>query len=628
MNSRRVFLLIVLGAVFFTASLKAIAQEQPSAEQQKALQEKAFQLLDQLVAEARTLRLPENRLRVQWQAGDLLWPRDEARARTLFSQVSAALGDLIHSLDVNDRRYMELLQTPSQLRQEFLTTVARRDPKLAYNFLLATRPPLPPNTTNSGQQNMESSLEMSLLAQVAGSDPRLALQNAEAALDKGQFPSSLARVLAQLQEKDKEAAAKLKDKLFKKLNADVLLNTSGANSLALSLLRPGPRLPETKESNPQTRADGSPRPPSQALDETAYRELLELVIAAALRATPRSSGPSSPLSPGASPAMRAEQSNQQMMQNNARSLAMGLQSLLQYIDKYSPTRAPAVRQKLTEMGVRQNPIVMTPELSNLMQQGSSEALVQAASGATTPELQSMLYRQAAYKAINEGNLDRARQIATQNLDERQREGMMRELERQQTLQSALAGKMEEARQTLTAMKTDAERVNWLVQAASTVAKKNDQKLALQFLDEARALASRRAENYQQFEPQLRVARGYVELDPARAVEVLAPSIEHLNELLTAAAVLSGFETRVFKEGEMLLQGGGQLGSLVMRCGQTLADVARRDFERAQTALHRFQRVEPRLLARLAIARGILDTRGEGEMPMYMPPPPPPMPIRQ
>jgi flagellar biosynthesis chaperone FliJ len=59
-----------------------------------------------------------------------------------------------------------------------------------------------------------------------------------------------------------------------------------------------------------------------------------------------------------------------------------------------------------------------------------------------------------------------------------------------------AGKMEESRQTLAAMKTEAERVNWLAQAASTVAKKNDQKLALQFLDEARALVSRRAENYQ------------------------------------------------------------------------------------------------------------------------------------
>lgn len=628
MISLQVFRSFAVGMVLLSATLAVRAQDPPSAEQQqKALQDKAFQLLDQIVGEARALKLPENRLRVQWQAGDLVWPRDEARARTLFSQASAGIGELILSLDVNDRRYLELLQTPAQLRQEFLTTVARRDPKLAYTFLLATRPPLPPNTQNAaGQQSAESSLEMNLLAQVAGSDPRMALQNAEAALDKGQFPSSLARLLAQLQEKDKDGAVKLKDKLLKKLRGDTLLSASGASNLALSLLRSGPRLPETKDSQAQAPANNFNRP-NPALDEAAFRELLELVIVAALSATPRTAGPPVALSPGASSAFRSEQANAQALQNNARNLAMGLQSLLPQIEKYAPTRLPAVRQKLDELGMRPNPITMTPELSNLMQNGSADALLQAAATAATPEMQGMLYRQAASKAINEGNLDRAREIATQRLDERQREGVMREVERQRTLQNALAGKMEETRQTLGAMKTDAERVNWLTQAASTVWQKKDQKLALQFLDEARGLVSRRAENYQQFEPQLRVARGYAEVDAARAVEVLTPSIEHLNELLAAAAVLSGFEVRVFKEGEMLLQGGGQLGSLVMRCGQTLANVARTDFERAQTAIDHFQRVEPRLIARLAIVRGILDVREENGMPMSVPPPPPPAPIR-
>jgi hypothetical protein len=631
MISPRVFPSVALGMMLLSATLAVRAQDPPSTpsteEQQKALQEKAFQLLDQIVGEVRALKLPENRLRVQWQAGDLVWPRDEARARTLFSQASAGIGELILSLDVNDRRYPELLQTPTQLRQEFLSTVARRDPKLAYSFLLATRPPLPPNTpNNAGQQSAESSLEMNLLAQIAGSDPRLALQNAEAALDKGQFPTSLARLLAQLQEKDKDGAAKLKDKLFKKLRGDTLLNASGASNLALSLLRSGPRLPETKDSNAQAQANNFNRS-NPALDEAAFRELLELVIVAALSATPRTAGPPVAFPPGASSAFRSEQANAQALQNNARNLAMGLQSLMPQIEKYAPTRLPAVRQKLAELGVRQNPITMTPELSNLMQNGSAEALLQAATTTAAPEMQGMLYRQAAFKAINEGNLERAREIATQRLDERQREGIIREVERQQTLQHALAGKMEETRQTLGAMKTDAERVNWLTQAASTVLQKKDQKLALQFLDEARGLVSRRAENYQQFEPQLRVARGYAEVDATRAVEVLTPSIEHLNELLTAAAVLSGFEMRVFKDGEMLLQGGGQLGSLVMRCGQTLANVARTDFERAQTTIDRFQRVEPRLIARLAIVRGILDVREENGMPMSIPPPPPPMPIR-
>lgn len=634
MISRLVWRSVVI--LFLAVSL--CAQDSQTTEQQKAqaaLQEKAMQLLEQVVAEARSLKLPENRLRVLWQGGDLLWTRDEPRARTLFSQTAAGISEMMQSLDVNDRRFNEYLQTPLQLRQEFLNTVARRDPKLAYDLLLTTRPPLSPNAANNAaEQNAEANLEMMLLALVAGSDPRLALQNAEATLDKGQFPNSLARLLAQLQEKDKDAAAKLKDKLFKRLRAESLLSNSSASNLSLSLLRPGPRLPESKTTT-QASLTNTNRPNNQALDETAYRELLELVVAAALNAQPRVPGqavaqaPNAPVAVSASgaTAIRIEQANTQALQNNARNLINGLQSVLPQIDKYLPARAPQVRQKFAEMGMRANPIVMTPELNNLLQNGTAEALVQAAPTASSPELKNMMYRQAAFKAVNEGNLDRAREIATQYLDEKQREGVLREAERQQTLQKALAGKLEDAKQTLAAMKTDAERVNWLTQAAASVMKKNDPKLATQFLDDARVLVSRRAENYQQFDPQLRVARGYAEVDAARAVEVLTPGIEQLNELLSAAAVLTGFELRVFKDGEMLLQGGGQMNNLVNRYGQTLATVARSDFEKAQSAVDHFQRAEPRLLARLAIVRGILEVRNDNEMPMFIPPPPPPVPVR-
>ena len=633
---RRASLSIILGTVLLTAAQIVRAQDPPSAEQQQkaqaALKEKAFQLLDQVIEEAQALKLAENRVRLQWQAGDLLWERDEVRARTLFSQAAAGVGEMIQSLDTNDRRYIELLQTPVQLRQELLMTVTRRDPKLAYNFLLATRPPAPANASNIGQQNAESNLEMNLLAQIASSDPRLALQSAESALDKGQFPSSLARLLAQLQEKDKDAAAKLKEKLLKRLRTEPLLSNSSAISLALGLLRSGPRLPETQTSSQQASAIANN--PNQAiyrpLDEAAFRELLEIVVAAALTAVVRPPGQpigppvAGPFIPGGG------QASAQAMQNNARMLINGLQALLPQIDKYLPARSQAARQKLTEIGADPNRVVIDSELSSLLRQGSTEALLQAASKTQAPGTREMLYRQAASKAMNEGNLERARQIATDHLDQRQRDSVFQELERQQAIQNVLAGKMEEARRTLAGMKTDAERVNLLTQVAATAVKKNNQKLALQFLEEARALASRRAENYQQFELQLRVARGYAEVDSSRAVEMLAPGIEQLNELLAAAVILSGFELRVFKEGEMLLQGGGQLSSMVMRYGQALSAIANLDFERANTAADRFLRPDSRIVARLAIVRGLLGARAEYEMPLTIMAPavsPPPSPIR-
>ncbi len=48
------------------------------------LAEQALKLLGQIMAEVQTLKLPENRIRLQLAAGDLLWEHDEERARSLF----------------------------------------------------------------------------------------------------------------------------------------------------------------------------------------------------------------------------------------------------------------------------------------------------------------------------------------------------------------------------------------------------------------------------------------------------------------------------------------------------------------------------------------------------------------
>ena len=94
--------------------------------------------------------------------------------------------------------------------------------------------------------------------------------------------------------------------------------------------------------------------------------------------------------------------------------------------------------------------------------------------------------------------------------------------------------------------------------------------------------------YEHFEQQLRVARAFAAFDPARSFEVLDPGISQLNELLAAAAVLSGFEINMFRDGEMAMQGGNGLTNMVNRFGQELAELARSDFERSETLAGRFQ----------------------------------------
>lgn len=575
---------------------------------------KAFTLLEDVVDEAQLLRLPENRIRLQIGAAELLWPRNEGRARTLFALAADGVSELLRNANtetgINEERSFNRTRTPTQLRQELVLTVARHDATLAYQLLAATRPPTPPPGTpgTSGATNAEDRLEERLLAQVASQDPKLALQNAEELIEKGQFPRSLAEVLAQLQRKDKEAAAKLEDKMLKRLASANMLNSSDAVSLALRLLQGGPRPAGSTNS---AAAAANVRGP--LLGQSAYADLMGVLIDAALKATPQPAGTQRGQTRvrgrlaargGASQATAPDApSEAEIEQSNARRLLSGLQMLLPQIDQNVPARAQAVRQKIAELGVANNPRAAMGQFPTNMQEGTSESMLSAAAAA--PErVQSRLYHQAAMRALEEGNADRARQIANDHLEPAARESVLKTVEFRQITAKASANNIEEVRLTLSRLRNDDERIELLLRL-SAAAQPDNTKLALQLLDEARQFTNKRARNYQHFDQQLRVAGAFKDLDPARSFEVLEPGIAQLNELLSAAATLSGFEVNVFREGELPLQGGSGLSNIVTRYGQELGVLALRDFDRAQTLANRFQLTEPRILARLSIVRGML-----------------------
>jgi hypothetical protein len=246
------------------------------------------------------------------------------------------------------------------------------------------------------------------------------------------------------------------------------------------------------------------------------------------------------------------------------------------------------------------------QMRTAMQQGTSESL-QAAASTAPPQIQPILYRQAAQKAVDEGNTDRAVQIANDHLDESGRNSIMQAVDFKRLVTTAAPEKLNEIKQKLAALPSDSDRVKYLIDLANATQKDNP-KLALRFLEDARVLVNKRATNFREFEDQLRVADAFATVDPKRSFDVLEPGITHLNELLAAAQVLNGFEIQVFRDGELPLQGGSALGNMVARYGQELAALARVDFDRARTTADRFQFSEPRLLAKLSIVQGALGVR--------------------
>ena len=208
------------------------------------------------------------------------------------------------------------------------------------------------------------------------------------------------------------------------------------------------------------------------------------------------------------------------------------------------------------------------------------------------------------KAIEEGNPERARQIANDHLNPSQRNAINQMANAAQLAQKSGDESIEGVRQTLAQLPSDDDRLKLLLQLANS-SQKDNPKLAVKLLTEAQKYIAPRATSYQQFDDQIRLAEAFAPLDVSRSFEVLEPGITQLNELLPAAALLSGFEINIFRDGELPLRDGSRLSNTVSQYAEAVADLAKRDFDRAQNTADRFQLAEARILARLAITRGIL-----------------------
>jgi hypothetical protein len=614
MTKKRLILSLVLsGVVSSFAAGQAQTPDTPLAsdteEQQKRneREERAIALLEEVVLEAQSLRLPENRLRAQAQAADLLWSHNEARARAIFVEAMNGLGALINGHDTSAPDYYNWVGPVTQLRMEMLDMVARRDPQLALDFLRATRQPRPPQTDPYYRQpDPEAQMEMRLAAQVAARDPQRALRMAEESLAKG-FSYELSDTLYQLQAQDKEAAAKLAASIVKKLQGENLLASHEATNIAAQLLRMEPRTEgETSGANPkQSYSVGSANGivtvrsgpmTGLALDESTYRQLMETVVASVLSYSP------------------ATDPRNHVARSNAQNLLSTLQGMMPKVEKYAPGRATALRRRAADIGKTLDPFSRWhSENREVLERGKLEDLLQIAASAP-PEVRPEVYQQAAWRALGQNEPERARQIINEFITNPvQRKQMLDQIENQARWRAINEGKIDEARQLIAQMRTSEERLQALVQLAMVIRGRGDARAALQLLDEARAQLGDRAQNQQQMQILFQIAQAYSQIEPARGFDVIEPVIDQLNELVAAAAVLNGFILNDFREGELVPQ-SGMISSTVQQCTYHLAGLAASDFDRAKADADRFQSPEARVMARLKVVGGVLNPQlGPGSL---------------
>jgi len=119
---------------------------------------------------------------------------------------------------------------------------------------------------------------------------------------------------------------------------------------------PGPRAAGTSTAtatSTDASAANSRGTSGQVLSESAYHDLMDNAITAALSVTSLGAGGSNTRGGGGARGFRGAQPNQteppdetQVRQNNARMMLLSLQTLLPQIDQYLPERQPAVRAKI------------------------------------------------------------------------------------------------------------------------------------------------------------------------------------------------------------------------------------------------------------------------------------------
>lgn len=559
LSSNLLALAFLLTSTAFTAAQEMTPTE-VEAEAGKVRDRQAFELLDTIAEGIPSLRAFENRLYLANAVADLLWSKDERRARDLFDIVTKEMVSAVAAYDPGDREHYNDLGVIQQHRREIIDRMARHDPEMAMAFLRATRFPL---TLESTQYRAnETELEFHLAGLIADKNPAQALRLARSGLRKG-LSYSVVQLLSQIHAKDPNAAQALHGEIVDHLKTKDLSRNHEVINVAWNLLT-------------------SYQPP--AAKEETYRELIELLVGAALSVTPRDSA----------------------------SISFGqnyyhqLRSAMPQIEKYAPGRVSALRQWLQRVQRTQDPGTrMHQELNELGEKASVDDILTLA-GKYPPEYQPQIYQQAVVKALSSGDPNRARQIISELItDPAQRRQMLEQIEDQLTWNTVNENKIAEARQRLSRVKRVEHRVNILMSMAMNLSSTGDRKQALEVLAEARTLLDSSPQDSSKLTSRLQLAQNYSSLDSEQGVALLESIIMRLNQLVAAAVVLDGFENQYLKEGEWPRANYTNLGNLIRSLAQSLGQLASRDPAGALYLSNQLERPEIRLMAQLEIAQSLL-----------------------
>jgi hypothetical protein len=609
----RFICLLIIFSIACGSSLAQFPLKKSDPEKEKAaleLEKNAVELLEQAISETAALKLPENRALIYTMAGDLLWSKDEKRARSLFRGAAGEIVQIINTKAENsDSRGLETGNgiTPTYntrqmeifiLRQMVLRTLAERDAEMALEILQTTRPPevaaemqtyvMPtgsapnsppkqPTPAPVAPRNLrveqEIRLEQGLLAKAAEQDPAKAAQRIRENLEKG-FSVEIVSALQRIYKKDAELATKLFDETIQKLLGADLSKTQNM-SFAVNLLRPYAFPPK---ENPNVKSE-----PRLTINEKSAKDIANKIADAFMKAT------------------------------NFREIAF-LNSMLPVLQKIVPERVAPLKQKEAALKKQmpQNTRAIQAPASLNDPNATPEKMIADATRAQ-PQMRGALYRQAAFRASG-GDAERIRALLQSEPESKERDDAIAFLDSNLVLAQLRAGKTDEARRLIDRLPFGAAKAELLVQLAVALYRlntKESKESALRIMSEAREMVKDFPEDKDETDNLAKVIAGFAVIDPERAFTMLSPIIEQVNEVVNAQAVLARFnkQTQNFRDGELVIANSfGTLNAKVLRYGRELKMLAESDFTRTRGLIDQMRRDDVRVFVKLFVAQSILKER--------------------
>ncbi|HEY6338413.1 MAG TPA: hypothetical protein VIW68_07955 [Candidatus Sulfotelmatobacter sp.] len=540
------------------ASNKSDPQSKSEAEKETiARRQTALALLDTVLAGAKNLSLPQNRIAIACEAFPVLWSRNQPQARALVNQMTGDFGQAAsrqqENPDPNSRQALH------QQWQMVLRTISQSDAELALSFMNASHSFVQIGDPEQ-EEAEERSLRLELATREAAQNPRNALRMAEKDLQApGDLPQELINLQSQVAAHDAEAGTQLLHEIVTRVRGANLASGEADFQFALNLVN--------AQFNAATNA---PTP-----DET-LKTLAESVVSAAL----------SPQFP------------QTTLPN--------LQGYMPNLEQFAPGPAQALSQKLTEYLRTITPEETASDAVAQAQTSGDPNQILAAAEQAPAEVRSNLYQQAAWQLANRGDLQRARQVADNLPDSFQRNQVVQQAIRQSAWQACSQGQFAAARQLAEQMMPEEDRAIMLAQFATNAAAAKQEALAQEMVEEAGGLLANRAPSAAVFAAQLQVAQAFVHLKPERALPLLDRSANQLGQVLAAVVEVDAFfPYHSFEDGELILNNGFLFNSLVEPYLQATAELANSDLPAARILADRIPFPEARLMAELSVARAVL-----------------------